>query len=208
MTNNSLPAGFAAAEGQGSQKQKETARFPIYDSFTIFLHWATVLLVVILYALAQIWGLLEKGTPPRHALQSLHVSLGIVLTVVIVARLLWRGGPGRKLPEAIPGFLGFAAKAVHYLLYAMLVAQTVLGWLFRWAQGEILGFFGLFTIPSPFVFTVAQRQTFGSLHDLLGTLIIIVAAGHAGAALFHHYVCHDGVLVRMLPGLQKRLTRS
>jgi len=208
MSNTSTPADFATTQSQKNEMRGGTKWFPVYDTVTIILHWTTVLLVVTLYALAQIWAVLEKGTPTRHALQSLHVSLGIILTVVIVVRLIWRSGSGRKLPQAIPGFIGFLAKAVHYLLYAMLIVQAVLGWSFRWAQGEILGFFGLFIIPSPFVFTIAQRQILGDLHDWLGTLIIIVAAGHAGAALFHHYVLHDGVLVRMLPGLQKQLNRS
>jgi cytochrome b561 len=40
----------------------------------------------------------------------------------------------------------------------------------------------------------------GEAHHWVGWAIIIVAAGHAATALFHQYVLHDDVLVRMLPG--------
>ena len=58
-----------------------------YDSTTIALHWLTVVLVVVLFALAETWGFLPRGTPLEKQFQSLHISLGIVLALVIAARL-------------------------------------------------------------------------------------------------------------------------
>ncbi len=194
-------------QNQSQANDFGTANSDTYDRVSISLHWITAILVVGLYLLAEIWGFLEKGTPPRHALQALHVSLGLVLTVVIALRIPWRAFAGRRLPQATPGLLGYAGTAVHYLLYVLLIIQIVLGFLFRWAQDESLSFFGLFTIPSPFVFSTEQRHNFGELHETIGTLIIIIAAGHMAAALFHYYVFHDSVLGRMIPRLN-RLNRK
>jgi cytochrome b561 len=94
-----------------------------------------------------------------------------------------------------------ASKATHYLLYLLLVVQTGLGFVFRWAQGHPVGFFGLFGIPGPF--GAADRPTrhlVHALHEYVGWAIIIIAALHALAALYHHYVLKDRVLKRMLPG--------
>lgn len=176
-----------------------------YDRLTILLHWTTAVLVVALYGLAKIWSVLERGTALRHALQSLHVSLGLVLTAVLVTRMLWRVGPGRKLQRANAGLPGLAATAVHYALYLMLACEVVLGWCFRWAQGEPLSLFGLFVIPSPIAFAPDREHTIAFLHDWTATAILIVAGSHALAALFHHYVLRDGVLIRMWPVLRARL---
>jgi len=191
-------------QNQSQAKGFGTASPDTYDRLSISLHWITAILVVVLYLLAEAWEFLEKGTPPRHALQALHVSLGLVLTVVIAVRIPWRVLVGRRLPQATPGLLGYAATAVHYLLYLLLIVQIVLGFVFRWAQDEALSFFGLFTIPSPFVFSTEQRHNFGELHETIGTLIIVIAAGHMAAALFHYYVFHDPALE---PTDQKRLKR-
>jgi len=174
-----------------------------YDGLTILLHWTTALLVVILFGLAQTWNLLERGTPLRHILQSLHVSLGLVFTAVLVARLLWRAIAGRKLVQMSSGFAGFAAKAMHYLLYLLLVVEGALGWNFRWAAGDPLSLFGLFSIPSPISFKVEQRHAIATAHNWVAISILLLAGAHALAALFHHYALKDGILSRMVPILKR-----
>src|SRR3954471_13856925 len=120
-----------------------------YDPPAMTLHWLTALLVLTLWTLAQAWGFLQHGTPLRHELQALHVSLGLVLIVVLALRIGWRAGPSRRLPPAASGAAELAARAMHYLLYALLLAEVALGLGFRWAGPDPLSFFGLFTIPAP-----------------------------------------------------------
>jgi len=169
-----------------------------YDRATIVLHWLTAGLVVTLFLLAEGWGFFPRDI--RQAGQSLHVSLGILLAVVLVARLLWRGGPGRRLPPADAGLLGWAARAAHLSLYGLLVAQAALGILFRWAEGEPLQVFGLFTLPAAFAPDRDLARSLIGLHNTVAWVIIALAGLHAAAALVHHYVLKDGVLRRMLPG--------
>jgi cytochrome b561 len=164
------------------------------------LHWTTAALVIALYGLAQVWGFLQRGSAPRHTIQGLHVSLGLCLTLVLVLRIVWRLTAGRKLPAAASGPMELAAKAAHYGLYLLLAAEATLGWTFRWASKDPLALFGLFSIPSPADFTAAQRHSIAFLHDWIATIIIVLAALHALAALFHHFALRDGVLRRMLPG--------
>ena len=73
----------------------------------------------------------------------------------------------------------------------------VLGFLFRWAQGEPFAFFGLFDIPTLVSIDHEQRRFFGGLHNTVAWSIIVLACIHAVAALVHHYVLRDGVLRRM-----------
>ncbi|RZF27510.1 cytochrome b [Paraburkholderia sp. UYCP14C] len=169
-----------------------------YDAFSMLLHWITVLLVLAQFGLAHTWGFAPK--PTRHLMIVGHMSFGILLSAVLIVRIGWRLLPGHQSPAAGAGWIELAAKAVHYVLYALLVGEAVLGFVLRWSGNESMSFFGV-PIPSPFAPTSkATHQAIGEAHDLVGWAIIVIAAAHAAAALFHHYVLRDDVLKRMLPG--------
>jgi cytochrome b561 len=169
-----------------------------YDNVAITLHWLTALLVVVQFAMALSWDYFAK--PTRQGMESVHISLGVLLTAVIVARLLWRWIPGRQRPSIVSGPVEIASKGVHYLLYALLVIQAGLGFGFRWAQGHPVSFFGLFAIPGPYgELERPTRRLLHELHEYGGWAIVILAFGHALAALYHHYALRDRVLARMLP---------
>jgi cytochrome b561 len=172
-----------------------------YDGGTIALHWLTAFLVIALFSLAEAWGFVERGSTLRRGMQALHISFGILLAAVFVFRIIWRRRWGHRLPPAGSGLLHWAAKAMHGALYGLLAAQIVLGFLFRWAQGEPFTFFGLFAIPNP-IWTSQDKpmaHIFAGLHDDVAWIIIGLAGAHAVAALVHHYGWRDGVLHRMRP---------
>ena len=169
-----------------------------YDRITIAFHWLTALLVVGLFALAEIWGFLPRGTPTRRLLQHLHISFGLLFAAVFVLRAVWRLTAGRRLPPPSRGWLRLASTGVHGLLYLLMATQIVLGFLFRWAQGEPFAFFGLFDVPTLIAIDHEQRRFIGGLHNTVAWCIIALALLHALAGLFHHYVLRDGVLRRML----------
>lgn len=171
-----------------------------YDRVTIILHWLTALLVLGLFALAEVWGFLPRGTPARRLLQSLHISFGLAFAGVFALRVIWRLSAGRRLPPAATGWLRAAGTGVHGLLYLLMATQIVLGFLFRWAQGEPFAFFGLFDVPTLIPIDHEQRRFIGGLHNTVAWTIIVLALMHALAGLFHHYVLRDGVLRRMTSG--------
>lgn len=175
-----------------------------YDGLEMTFHWLTAILVVALFGLAETWGFAARGSPLRHGMQDLHVSLGLSLIVVILARIAWRIGPGRRVLPATSGLVELASQVVHYALYGLLLAEVVLGVLFRWANHDPLSFFGLLTIPAAFDFSRDQRHLIGETHNYIAITIIALAGVHAAAALFHHYWLRDNVLWRMLPGLRAR----
>jgi cytochrome b561 len=173
-----------------------------YDNVAIALHWAVALLVVVQFALGMSWDWFAK--PTAKAMESVHISLGVLLTALILARIAWRLVPGHQRSSLHAGWVKLASKGVHYLLYALLIVQAALGFGFRWAQGHAVGFFGLFAIPGPFgELERPVRRLLHEAHEWVGWAIIAIAFAHALAALYHHYVLKDCVLGRMLPAARR-----
>jgi cytochrome b561 len=168
-----------------------------YDGVAIALHWATAALVVAQFALAETWDWFAR--PVHRLMVTTHMSFGVLLAAVIVARLVWRLIPGHRVAAIEIGWVRLASKATHYLLYTLLVVEALLGFTFRWGEGRPMSFFGL-GIPGPFgPFGKPVTEQLLELHNWVGWTIVIIALGHALAALYHHYVLKDQVLVRMLP---------
>ncbi len=180
-----------------SSVRKISTAPPRYDHGVIALHWLTALLVVILFALAEIWSFLPDGRL-SDSMQSLHISLGMLLAAVFVMRIIWRVMFTKSIPPAVTGLQHIAATAMHLALYILLACQVVLGFLYCWGGGPAV-FFGLFSRPSPVKISAVANNWIGFLHYYNAWLIICLAGAHAVVALVHHYVQRDNVLYRMIP---------
>ena len=192
----------SAARTAASPARAVAGEQTTYDGFAVTLHWVTVALVLTQFALAETWGAFAK--PTRHSMQMLHMSFGILLGAAVLARIVWRLLPGHQVKSLYSGFAGVSSKAIQYLLYALILVQFVLGFALRWSGGESMLFFGA-SIPP--MIAKAPRQThhlISNLHNWVGWTIIVVAAAHALAALFHHFLIKDQVLARMIPALRPR----
>ncbi len=164
------------------------------------LHWLIFLLVIGLYGITFAEDFYPRGTPGRAMVWWLHISFGLLLAGAILARLglrLTRGVP--DLPSSMSTNERRLASLAHLGLYALLIAIPVIGVVLTWLRGDTLTFFSLFTIPAPFAPDRELGRTIKELHELAANLILALAALHAAAALWHHYIRRDDVLTRMLP---------
>jgi cytochrome b561 len=171
-----------------------------YDQQTIRLHWATAVLMTVLWGIAQIIDWFPKGAP-RISVRSVHIIFGVLLGVILVMRIVWRSRSGRRLPLANQGVSGYVARIVHLALYAGLASVIVLGVLNAWARGDSI--FGLFHIPKLLPADPKLKPTMEYLHKTVANALMILAAAHALVAVIHHFILRDGVLRRMLPRTRK-----
>jgi cytochrome b561 len=177
-----------------------------YTPMQKFLHWALFALVIFLYALTFGEDLFARGDPAVDAIWRLHISFGLLLAALVFWRAVLRAVTGApSLPAEMTRLESAAAKAGHLLLYLLLIAIPVLGILLTWYRGQELSFFGLFTIPSPVAPDRATARSIRELHSLCANGILIVAGLHALAALWHHFIRRDNVLLRMLPARNRAL---
>lgn len=169
-----------------------------YDRRSIVLHWASAVLVFALWCVGQTIDWFPRGTP-RITVRSLHITFGVVLGFLVLARLLWWARGGTR-PAADPGLAGSIAKSAHGLLYLLLVAVVGAGIAFTLVRGDNL--FGLFKLTSIAPDNKALRHDIGELHELAANALLVLALLHAAAAVWHHRVLKDGVLRRMWPSLK------
>ena len=167
-----------------------------YDPTSVSLHWITAGLVLALWLMGQTIDWFAVGAPRIDA-RSAHITLGALLLVVLIVRIVWRVRWARPPPPAYAGLAGASARAGHAVLYALLVGVVALGVANTWIRGDNL--FGIYTIPSLAPGDKSLRKLVGHWHANGANLILIVAGLHALVGLVHHYFLKDGVLRRMLP---------
>ncbi|MET4724565.1 cytochrome b561 [Bradyrhizobium japonicum] len=175
-----------------------------YGAVAQALHWLTVILVAVAWALGIFGDLLPKGAA-RQAGLAVHIFAGLALLVLVAARLAWRSVDPSPASEAtelgswMARWLGAAAGIAHYALYALLIAVPIAGIVLQFARGDALSLFGLAVIPSPWLKDAAVAHNVKEVHEVLAHALVVLATVHANAALMHHWVFQDRTLVRMLP---------
>jgi len=162
-------------------------------------HWVMAALIFAQIAL----GLAAVGwrlSPTKLDLFVWHKSTGMLILSLLALRLLWRlSSHAPSLPSQMAAWERLGAQASHFLLYALMIALPLTGWVISSASNVPFRIF--WTIPLPAI-TAPDKATadlFASVHGWLVTLLAVVLFAHIGAALRHHYVKRDTVLSRMLP---------
>ena len=188
-----------SAEAEESGHDELAAPLESYDRVLKAVHWSTLLLIAAAYI--AIWGSYAVATKEQEAfLTQLHRSLGVTVFVLTLFRLGWRWHARiPSLPADLPAIQKVAARVAEYVLYALLLAQPVLGILYINGRGRRVDFFFLGELP-PIVGPdkVLAKQAVAA-HDIVAYVLLTLIALHAAAALFHHFVRRDDVLNAMLP---------
>lgn len=173
-----------------------------YTYTAIFFHWLMAIGLVGTFAL----GYYMEGlafSPSKLKLIAWHKWAGISLLVLAVPRLLWRiTHRAPALPVGMSAWGRTGALAGHHLLYVLMFAIPLTGWLASSAQGVSVVWFGLWKLPD----LLAKNQALGvqlqDVHRVLNYVLLVVVIGHVAAALHHHFVQKDSLLKRMWPSRQ------
>lgn len=170
-----------------------------YSSFAKWLHWLTAVAVAFLFAL----GLWMVGLDYYHEwyqkAPTLHIGLGVSLALLTLLRLVYRSVHSYPPPIADAGRLStIGAKAAHIGLYFLLLLLFATGYFIVTAEGESLSVFGLFEIPAFALGGDNVQDQAGEIHKWSSYVLVGLAAGHSGAALWHHFVMRDNTLLRMI----------
>ncbi|HWP94191.1 MAG TPA: cytochrome b [Gammaproteobacteria bacterium] len=170
-----------------------------YGAIAQTFHWLIVALVIVQFALGHMADDMPLGIQ-KLATLARHKSLGMTILMLAVLRLAWRlRDPPPPLPAGMPDWEKRAAHITHALLYILLFALPLTGWLMSSAKNFPVSWFGLFTFPDLVAPDPELEEVLEETHEMLGWLLAATAVLHALAALRHHFIRHDDVLRRMLP---------
>ena len=169
-----------------------------WGSLSKAFHWLIVLLIINQWWIASRADEL-KGLAKLEAL-AWHKSFGMTILMLAVLRLLWRLlNPTPDLTAETRRWERVLARISHVLLYALIFAMPLTGWMMSSAKNYPVSWFKMFQFPD---LVTPAEQTFHQMHDLhhlLFGVLVGVALLHVAGALKHHFIDKNDVLRRMLP---------
>jgi cytochrome b561 len=171
----------------------------IFDWTTRLMHWLTAALMLLVFVLAFSIDL-ATSRPAHTAVLQLHRSIGLTVWVVTLARLAWRHfAKYPNWPSDMSQAMRVAAMASEYALYALLLAQPILGLLQTNAHGDHVNLFFIGQLPALIDKNGPLAQQLLTVHKAVGFSLLGLIALHVSAALFHHFWRRDDTLTAMLP---------
>ncbi len=170
-----------------------------YGAVAQFFHWATAIAVLAAY-------LFGPGGTEQHVYavssdfdRQLHETLGLLVFVLVIMRILWRIVDKRPEPTPLSRWMEIASRAVQSALYLLLFAVPLTAIAGAWFEGHPLTFLAGLQLAPPVGISHDVGALIANIHTWLGDAILWLAGLHAAAAIFHHIFLKDGVLTSMLP---------
>lgn len=181
-----------------------------YNAIAISLHWLIAVTLIGLLIVGFVMGEIDRSSPLKYTLYQLHKSFGITILVLSLLRLVWRiTHKTPPLPASSKSWEKGLAHCTHAGFYLLMIGLPVVGWLGVSTSPFKIPtvIFGLFTLPPlPFFQNVngASRQLF-ELHETMAYGLIGLLALHLGAALKHHFILKNDIVLRMTPFFSHKL---
>jgi cytochrome b561 len=169
-----------------------------WGSLSKALHWLIVILII------NQWVIAERAEELKGLakLQTLgwHKSFGMTILMLAIVRLVWRWmNPVPDLTAETKPWERVLAKVSHFLLYALIFAMPLTGWMMSSARNFPVSWFKQFQFPDLVAPSDRTFQLMNDLHHLLFSVLVTVALLHIAGALKHHFIDRNDVLKRMLP---------
>ena len=174
-----------------------TARLHYGTTAKVF-HWLIVALLVVQYLIGWLMPDIHRGMKPGAGM-TFHISFGITILVLIVLRFAWRLTHPVAPENSLAPWQRLSSEAVHWILYVLVLATTLSGWLFASYRGWGVSLFYLFPLPMLAPENAAAGKAIDGLHQAAEWALLVFIALHVAAALAHVFICRDRIMQRMLP---------
>jgi cytochrome b561 len=175
-----------------------TARLE-YGTTAKVLHWLVAALLVIQYLIGWLMPDIHGGMKPGDTM-TLHISIGFTILVLVVLRLGWRLTHPVAPENSLPRWQRLSAEAMHWLLYVLVLATTITGWLFASFRGWSISFFYLAPMPMLASGNAETVKIIDGLHQAMEWALLVVIGIHVAVAFAHIFIYRDRIMQRMLPG--------
>jgi cytochrome b561 len=168
-----------------------------YGTTAKVFHWLIVVLLMVQYPLGWLMPDIHRGMKPGDAM-TFHISFGITILALIVLRLFWRITHPVAPESSLPAWQQLISEAVHWLLYALVFATTVTGWLFASHRGWSISLFFAASLPM-LTSEGSFLASIGRWHGTVEWALLLMIGSHVAAAMAHTFIIRDRIMQRMLP---------
>ena len=175
-----------------------------YGLVAVALHWFIALAILALLGVG-LWMTELKNSPTKIEVYTWHKWVGLTVLGLAAFRLFWRLYRRPPPPLSAPTWQLRAAAGTHGLMYLLMLAMPITGWLQNSASGFPLSWFGLFKVPA---LIARDREAFvfwQQVHEWLAWTLMLMIALHLAATVKHHFIDRDSTLTRMLPSFRSGL---
>jgi len=169
-----------------------------YGNISKCLHWLAALTVFSLFGLGLWMVELDYYDSWYRKGPNLHRSIGVLLMLLMLGRLIWLMFSNKPQPLASHRPWERAlATIVQWLMIILIFTIGITGYLITTADGLAVDVFNWFSIPSSGKWISNQEDLAGDLHKYLAYSMVSLALLHAIAAFKHHFIDKDTTLKRM-----------
>jgi cytochrome b561 len=186
-----------------------TERQPLFDqsdAYTrtaIAFHWLIALLIISGFAIGWVMTSIPGFTPGKLRYFSWHKWIGVTAFALVLLRIIWRlTHEAPPLPGHMSRWQRLVAQAVHGLLYLLMIAVPVTGYLYSSAANVPVVYLGLVPLPRIIAPDPALKAVLKTAHVTLDYCLAGLVLVHVAAALKHQWIDRDGLLSRMMPFLK------
>jgi cytochrome b561 len=170
-----------------------------YGTTAKAFHWLIVGLLIVQYLIGWLMPDIHRGDKPGTPM-TFHVSVGIAILALIVMRLVWRLTHPVAPESSLPSWQRLTSEAVHWMLYALVLATTITGWLFASFRGWSLQFFYLAPLPMLASDNAAAGKFIDGWHQAMEWTLLAFIGIHVATAMAHFFIYRDRIMQRILPG--------
>jgi cytochrome b561 len=170
-----------------------------YGAVSQLFHWLTVVLVGTAYIVSPGGREDRVYSAAFDSARETHETIGLLVFALVLLRILWR--LFEPTPESPPmaAWMKYSAGAAHLGLYALLLGIPLTAIAGAWLEAHPLTIFGIGDVGPLLPQAHDLGQSIAYVHTILGNVILWLAGFHAAAALFHHFILRDSILISMLP---------
>ncbi|MEX1664428.1 cytochrome b [Zhongshania arctica] len=170
-----------------------------YGWVSVAIHWLMAIVVIGMFALGIWMRQLSYYDPWYQDGPTIHKSIGVLLFILLLARIGWRSINIRPNDDPIlKNWERTTAHLTHFAMYGLMLMLMTAGYLISTADGRQIEVFNLFSVPATVQGIENQEDIAGEIHEILAWTLILLAGVHALAALKHHFINRDSTLLKML----------
>ena len=185
-----------------------TTSVATYNRVAKILHWLIAAAIIGMLILG--WVMADDDMPnglAKFAMFQWHKSIGITILALSLFRLVWRLiNPPPSLPQDLPKWQRISAQIAYIGFYFLMLAMPFSGWALNSATPYKITLYGLIPLPNlPIIPSLpdeakhAWKGIFAESHETMAYILAALIFLHIGAALKHHFIRRDDMLLRMSP---------